>query len=436
MPLKGGKTMTHHVSVDARLEPAGTSSTMRRWWIMALPLLLINLIAQTDKICVSVVISNKQFLRDLNLVGKPAIAGLLMSGFLVSYAVFHFFWAYWIKKYGPRASAILGICVWALSLLLSAVAQSATHLIAARVILGMGGAMTYPICNAFVANWFPVRERSRASSIWMSGSMLGGIVSGILIVALMVYGGWRLAFFGLFVLNLLVPLPALIFLMRNQPREQKLISHAEVELIEAGSLEHTKEVPKAQVKGYLRNYRFWMIAIAWGFSNIYWWGWSTWMPTYFQLARHFSFKSAGYIYSLNFMFSLLAAFIVGYFSDRTMRRAPFGGVGWVLAGILLMVGGLSIENPYWAVTVLVISGCCYYPAFVMCQSLLHSIIKETSMGSAVAISGGLSQFIGMVSPTLIGFLIGISRFDIAIVCLGMGLIVPGVMILFLAKQGY
>ena len=141
-------------------------------------------IAQIDKIGISVVMSNKQFLQDLHLVGKPGIAGLLMSGFLVSYAFFHFFWAYWIKKFGPRASGILGITIWALTFLLSAIAQTATQLILARALLGVGEAVVYPMCNAFVANWFPVRERGRATSIWMTGTQFGGAVCGALIVGL------------------------------------------------------------------------------------------------------------------------------------------------------------------------------------------------------------------------------------------------------------
>ena len=75
---------------------------------------------------------------------------------------------------------------------------------------------------------------------------------------------------------------------------------------------------------YLGNYRFWLVALAWGFNNIYYWGWTTWMPTYFQTVRHFSFKSAGYLYSLSFLFALMAIWIVSFWSDRIMRRAPFG----------------------------------------------------------------------------------------------------------------
>ena len=83
-----------------------------------------------------------------------------------------------------------------------------------------------------------------------------------------------------------------------------------------------------------------------------------------------------------------------------------------------------------------ISGCCHQPAFVMSQALMQSIVKETSMGTAVSVSGGISQFMGMTSPALVGLLIGISGFDIVVACLGMALVIPGVMLVFLTREGY
>src|SRR5208283_3911510 len=97
--------------------------THLRWWYIAVPLLVTVSIGQMDKIAIAVVMSNKQFLQDLSLVGKPGLVGLLMSGFLLSYSIFHFFWGPVVKKIGPRASALVGILLWGLTLILSGVAN-------------------------------------------------------------------------------------------------------------------------------------------------------------------------------------------------------------------------------------------------------------------------------------------------------------------------
>jgi sugar phosphate permease len=404
------------------------------------PLLLITVIGQVDKIGISVVMSNKKFLQDLNLVGRPAVVGLLMTGFLLSYSFFQFFWGYFVKRFGPRISAIVGIIIWGGTMALSGAAHSANALITARIILGIGEAFTFPVSNTFVANWFPVKERGRANSIWLNGLTLGPVVCGALVVAVIGAGGWRMVFYVLAALSILIPLPLVIFLMRDKPRQHKRLSAEELKLIEEGSLAKTKEVPHAAAlegkSSYLSNYRFWLVTLAWGFNNIFFWGWSTWMPTYFQNARHFSFQAAGYLYSLTFFFQLATVLIVGYYSDRTMRRAPFGAAGWIIAGILMFIGGTVIGNAYWALAVLITAVCCQQPAFMMSQTLLQSIIPEGSMGAASGVAGGVSMLMSVVSPWLIGFFLQISGFGAVILFLSLASLVPGIMTSFLVKEGY
>jgi sugar phosphate permease len=229
----------------------------------------------------------------------------------------------------------------------------------------------------------------------------------------------------------------ILFLMKDRPRQHRWVSETEAKIIDGGVLAKTDEVPKAETKaGFLGNYRFWLATLCWGFNNIYFWGWSTWMPTYFQTVRHFSFKSAGYIYSLSWIFMLAATLLVGYFSDRLMRRGPFAGFGYLLAGSLIFVGGSIVTDAYWAVVVLVIAGCFQGIGYSMLQALFHSIVPERSMASALGIAGGVSQLLSAASPALIGFMLGTSGFGIVVVFCAVNLILPGLLILWLAKQGY
>ncbi len=432
--------MADTLARDVASEVTAGKSVHLRWWFIAVPLLVVTVIGMVDKVAISVVMANKQFLQDLNLIGRPAVTGLLMSGFLLSYAVFQFFWGWSVKRFGPRISAIVGIIVWGGTMALSGVAHTAGAIITARVLLGIGEAFTFPVSNTFIANWFPVKERGRANSIWMNGTMVGPVISGALVVAVMAAGGWRWVFFTLAGMSILIPLPMVIFLMKDHPRQQRWLSNAEAKLIEAGSWAKTTEIPHAKIAeeklGYLRNYRFWLVTVAWGFNNIFFFGWATWMPTYFQTVRHFSFQSAGYLYSLTFFFALVAILIVGYYSDRTMRRAPFGAGGWLIAGVLMWIGGTLIANAYWALVVLIIASACQNPAFTMSQGLLQSIIPEGSMGAASGVAGGVSMLMAVVAPSLLGFLLQISGFGAVILFLALSSVIAGMLALFLAREGY
>ena len=95
-----------------------------------------------------------------------------------------------------------------------------------------------------------------------------------------------------------------------------------------------------------------------------------------------------------------------------------------------------MKRAYWALMVLIISVCCGSPAFMMSQTLLQSIIPENQMGSAVGIGGGVSTLISVISPTLIGFIVGASGFSAAIVFLAVISSSAGVLVLFLIKEGY
>lgn len=410
-----------------------------RWWYIAAPLLIVVIVGQLNKLAIPVVMSHKQFLHDLNLLGRPAVTGLLTSGFLFSYAICQFVWGYTVRRFGPRVSAITGVLICGGAMLLSGIAETASALITARIILGIGGAFMFPVASTFVANWFPVSERGRANSIWLSGMTVGPAICGVLVVVVMAAGGWRTVFFTLAALSLL-PLSLAIFLMRDHPLQQARISSDEVRLIEEGVLAKTKEVPHTTVLqrkgGYLADYHFWLVTLACGFNHIYFWGWSTWMPTYFQDVHHLSFHSAGYLFSLSFLFTIPAMLVVGYCSDRTMRRAPFGAGCWIIAGILMFVGGGLLQNAYWALAVLTISLCCQEAAFLMGQSLLQSLIPESLMGSAMGISAGVSMLMSAISPTLIGFLLQISGFGSVIVFLALALLIPGILTLFLVREGY
>jgi sugar phosphate permease len=329
--------------------------------------------------------------------------------------------------------------MWGLTLILSGIAQSVSALITARTLLGVGEAFVYPVANTFVANWFPVKERGRANSIWFNGMSLGPTLAGALVVAVVGMGGWRLVFYVLAALSIVLPLPLVIFLMRDRPDQQPRVSKEEVRIIEGGTLAKTREVPRAAaVKGlnFLWNYRFWLVTLSAGFHNIFFWGWSTWMPTYFQTARHFSFKTAGYLFSLNYLFMAMAVLTVGYLSDKVMRRAPFGAAGWIAGSILVYVGGSLIANPYVALVALIIAVAFTAPAYSLTHALLQSIVPEGAIGPAAGFSNGIALLMSAVSPALVGFILQVSGFGAAIIFLASAAFIPGVLMVFLARKGY
>jgi len=399
---------------------------------------IIVIIGQIDKVSISVVIANSRFLQDLHMVGRPAVLGLVMTGFFAVYAPCQFLWGYLIRKYGPRKCATAGLIIWGCMLVLSGAAQSIGSLIFARCVLGAGEAFLTPVAHAFVANWFPLNERGRATAAWLQGMTVSQVISGPLVVGLIAAGDWRLVFYALSALSIIIPVPLAFFLMKDKPRLHSRITEAEVNYIEAGSLAKSKQVPASgtKSKGVFTNSNLWLITAAWCGHGMFFYGWTTWMPTYFLKARHFKFSTAGYLYSLSFLFVLFAVFLVSYISDKIMRRAPFAAVGFMIGGILIYVGGNVIVNPYSALAVLIVALCCIQPCITMLQSLLHSVIPEHSIGVASGVAAAVSSGVAAIAPVMAGFLLQISGFGAVIIYLGASAFGAGVIAVVLWARGY
>ena len=423
-------------SVQGALGAAVPRSRVR-WWYIALPMIIIGVVNNVDRTAISVVITNKQFLQDLDLVGKPVILGLFMSAFMLSFAVTPVLWGYAMKWCGARIAGATGIALWGVTMLLSGFAPSAGLLIAARALLGVGEGFMHPFNYSFVTNWFPVKERSIANSMWLNGQNVGPAVAGVLMVALIGAWGWRSAFFALAAISLLIPLPMVIFMMRDRPRQHPRINNEEVRYIEEGTSVKEAQVPVTDEKrSYAWNYRFWLMVVSWVFNSAYFWGWAMWMPSYFRAVRHFSFQQAGWVYSLNYVFTVVAVLGTGYLSDRFMRRAPFVTVAGIIGGICMFLGGSVIDKPFPAIVVLIIALMCSQVCFLMVAALLQTVVPKRSIAQAVGFAALFVYLISMIAPTFIGFLVQVSGYGAVILFLALSNLIPGILASPLMKEGY
>lgn len=425
------------VSAQGVAAATGVRRSRVRWWYIALPMIIVGVVNNVDRTAIGVVIANKQFLQDLNLVGKPVILGLFMSGFMLSYALTPVLWGWAMKWCGARIAGATGIVIWGVSMILSGIAPSANLLIAARVLLGVGEGFQHPFNYSFVTNWFPPKERSMANSMWLNGQNVGPAVAGVLMVAFIGAWGWRTAFFAIAAISLLIPLPMVIFMMRDRPRQHPHVNGEELRYIEEGiQAKEAEEATTEAGKSWARNYRFWLLVISWAFINLYFWGWATWMPSYFRTVRHFSFQAAGWAYSLNYVFTVVTVLGFGYLSDRFMRRAVFGVAGGIMAAIAMFLGGIVIENPYSALIVLIIALMCQQVLFLMVSPLIQSVVPRNAIARAVGVAALVAFLVGMLAPTFIGFLVQVSGYNAVVMFLALSVLIAGLLISPLAKEGY
>jgi EmrB/QacA subfamily drug resistance transporter len=88
-------------------------------------------------------------------------------------------------RIGRKRMLMIGLAVFGLGSLLSAYSHSPDQLIAARALMGLGGAAVMPQTLSIISNVFEPRERARAIGIWASavgiGVAIGPVLGGVLL---------------------------------------------------------------------------------------------------------------------------------------------------------------------------------------------------------------------------------------------------------------
>jgi MFS family permease len=185
------------------LAPAPAPARPTRQRVVLVGILLCTLlVAYLDRVNVSVLAADPGFLGAMGIAGQPVRISLLMTLFLAAYGVANVVLAPLGDLMGPRRAMCLSVVLWGAALVSGGFAGSFGALLGARLLLGAGEGLQWPMQSKYVKHWFPPAERGRANSVWLVGLMVGPALAMPFFTWLIRALGWRPSFFVLAALGL------------------------------------------------------------------------------------------------------------------------------------------------------------------------------------------------------------------------------------------
>lgn len=338
--------------------------------------------------------------------------GLIFSAFAYPYAVMQILGGWMSDKFGPKKVLLVLSLIWGVSTLATGFAGSVMALVVLRFTLGIGEGGAFPSATRAFTHWMPTAERGFAQGITHSFARLGGAITPPVVVAIVIWKGWREAFIVLGALSLCwTVLYALVF--TNTPEEHRRVTPEELKEIgyAKGDGQRSRRTPTPWRKLINRMWLVTFVDFCYGWSL---WVFLTWLPSYLKDSRGFDLKHLALFTALPLLAGVVGDTLGGVLSDKlykitgNLRRARgtilFTGLVGALIFILPMI---YTASPIGAVILLSLSFFC----LELTNAVLWSLPIDIA-GKFAGTAGGMMNtgfgIAGMISPVAFGFLIQVT----------------------------
>ena len=371
-----------------------------RWWIVGL-------------ICVGT-IANYLARNSLGVLAPQLKATFAMSTQQYSYVVGAFQLAYTVMQpvagyivdhFGLRAGfAFFGVA-WSAANMLSALAGGWLSLAFFRALLGMSEAAAIPSGMKAIAEWFPARERSVATGWFNAGTSLGALIAPPIVVAVTLWGDWRLAFVVTGAVGLVWA--GAWYAFYRSPNDHPSITPEERAMI----AQDRPLVParRASAKEILGSAKFWVIAVPRFLAEPAWQTFSFWIPLYLATERGMDLKQIALFAWLPFLAADLGGVLGGYLSPFFIKRfgmrlIPSRVLGISLAAVLMIAPGCIglAASPYTAIALFCIGGFAHQMISVLINTLSADVFTPEEVGTANGFVGQAGWIGGLLFSLLIG----------------------------------
>jgi len=324
-------------------------------------------------------------------------------GFIVSL----YYWAYasmqvpagmLIDRFGPKniltvAAVICSVSIWAFGMATEPIVAGI-----ARFMIGFGSAFAIIGTFKLAGNWFPSSQFAFFAGFTLTFGTIGATLANTPLEILVNWIGWRMSLFTLCGIGLLNAF-ALWFFVKDHPSSQK------VEAVDHPKKDENSGKVWKTFKEVILNSQSWYIGAfaAFIYIPITCFG-ELWGFPFIMKSCSYEGTKASFLISLIFIGITGGAPLFGWLSDAWKRRkiplfiGTFGSL--VSISIAIYVPDLSFA---FMAFLMIFLGIC-----LGSHMILFALIRENNPPNASAIASGFGNFVCMIVPGVIQYLIGVS----------------------------
>ncbi|WP_170304608.1 MFS transporter [Croceicoccus estronivorus] len=344
-------------------------------WALLL-LFLAYIVAFIDRIILAILIRPVSTDLQLNDMQFALVGGVAFSLFYVT-AGLPIGWL--VDRYPRRTIVAVGVAIWSLATIGTALAATFGWLFLSRVGVGIGEAALAPAAYSLIADYFPPERRGRAVAIYTLGVSLGAsiayFVGGQLIgfasqaggIALPLFGdlaAWRFVFVAVGLPGLLLAL--LTLTMREPPRRGDKLE----ERIEKGAFVHFIRRNRGVSATYFLGYSFINLSFA---------GFMLWGPALFERVHGMGPADIGVPLALIFLIpTILGQWFGAAVTDRMVARGHADAPFLTGAACAVLLVPTAIAMPLLADTKLAFAALALL-VFLVCASVGHHAVVAAAV---------------------------------------------------------
>jgi len=323
-------------------------------------------------------------------------AGFLMMGRL-------------IDRFGARLGYALAFSFWTLAHVAHGLVSSVAQFGAARFALGLGEAGNFPSGLKAVTEWFPQRERALAVGLFNAGANVGAIATPLLVPAITLAYGWRMAFIATGAFSVLW-LIAWVTIYRR-PEEHSRVTPGELALIRSDPAPAVQRVPWLRLFAYRET---WAYAVPKFLTDPIWWMFLFWLPDFLGKRYGLDLKSFGPPLVAIYLLSDAGSVLGGWTSSRLLRRGWSANaarkatmLGCAVA-VLPIVTVQYVDSLWIAVALIGVATAAHQAFSANLLTLPSDLFPRAAVGSVVGIGGTAGAIGGMLIAKFVGHVLGIS----------------------------